>query len=160
MNDLLRGHRTLVAFFYTRCMNPAKCSLTVTRLASIARNLEQSDAASDLLVLACTYDPDFDLGPRLEAYGRDRGFPFGDKSMMVRCVNGWDLLRNAFKLKVGYSAATVNDHAREIFLVGSELEVEPLSPDSLAGPSFPLKRAPAAEGLDLDAVAAASCCCG
>lgn len=140
LNDLLRGHRTLLAFFYTRCMNPAKCSLTVTRLAAIARNLEQSDPPSELLVLACTYDPDFDTGLQLEAYGRDRNFPFRKTSMMVRCVEGWDSLRDAFKLRVGYSATTVNDHAREVFLIGPALDIEPLSPENLVRPPFLEKR--------------------
>ncbi|MEX2697075.1 SCO family protein [Rhizobium mongolense] len=160
VNDLLRGNRTLLAFFYTRCMNPTKCSLTVTRLATIARNLEQSDPPSDLLVLACTYDPDFDLGPRLEAYGRDRGFPFNEKSMMVRCVSGWDVLRDIFRLKVGYSATTVNDHAREVFLIGPELSVEPLSAESLASLSLLETSVSGSAVIDIDAVAAASCCCG
>jgi protein SCO1/2 len=158
MDDLLRGHRTLLAFFYTRCMNPAKCSLTVTRLASVARDLEQSDDVSGLLVLACTYDPDFDHDLRLQAYGRDRGFPFRENSMMVRCVDGWDLLRGVLDLKVGYSAATVNDHARELFLVGPELDVEPLSPDSIARPLVLAIQARGAENLDVTAVAG-SCCC-
>ena len=32
------GATTVLAFFYTRCMNPARCSLTITRLAGLARS--------------------------------------------------------------------------------------------------------------------------
>jgi protein SCO1/2 len=160
LTDLLCGQRTIFAFFYTRCMNPAKCSLTVTRLAAIARDLEQSGPFPDLQVLACTYDPDFDLAFRLEAYGRDRGFPFTERSMLLRCVDSWEVLRTAFRLRVGYSATTVNDHARDVFLVGPELGIEPLSPESLARPPFVQARGAGSDILDLGAIAATSCCCG
>ncbi|MCV9945135.1 SCO family protein [Rhizobium sp. BT-175] len=160
LTDLLCGQRTIFAFFYTRCMNPTKCSLTVTRLATIARDLEQSAPFSDLRVLACTYDPDFDLGFRLEAYGHDRGFPFTEKSVMVRCVESWEVLRDTFRLRVGYSATTVNDHARDVFLVGPELDIEPLSPESLARPLFVQERGAGSDILSIGAIAAKSCCCG
>jgi cytochrome oxidase Cu insertion factor (SCO1/SenC/PrrC family) len=158
LTDLLCDRRTILAFFYTRCMNPAKCSLTVTRLAAIARDAQQSDPSSNLRVLACTYDPDFDLSFRLEAYGRDRGFPFTENSMMLRCVEGWELLRDTFRLRVGYSATTVNDHAREVFLVGPELNIEPLSPEMLGKPSLMQKRRGVSEILGV--IGATSCCCG
>src|SRR5262249_19158003 len=86
LRELLGRQRTLLAFFYTRCMNPEKCSLTVTRLAAIAQALERSPKEPDLRVLACSYDPDFDRGQRLTAYGRDRGFPFSERAMMLRCI--------------------------------------------------------------------------
>jgi protein SCO1/2 len=35
---LLRNRTSLIAFFYTRCMNPAKCSLTISRLAELTRH--------------------------------------------------------------------------------------------------------------------------
>ena len=38
MAELLAGRDTILAFFYTRCMNPARCSLTITRLAGLARS--------------------------------------------------------------------------------------------------------------------------
>ena len=79
---------------------------------------------------------------------------------MVRCVAGWDILRSVFDLKVGYSASTVNDHARELFLVGPELGVEPLSPDSIARPLFLGKQARDVENLDVAAVAGSGCCSG
>lgn len=160
LNALLRGRHTVLGFFYTRCMNPAKCSLTVTRLAAIARDLEKSDRSSDLLVLACTYDPDFDVGSQLEAYGRDREFPFRERSMLLRCVEGWDRLRESFRLRVGYSATTVNDHAREVFLVGPTLGVDPISPESLAGAAFPIRRLSNLTVIDIDGVAVVSHCCG
>ena len=40
-SEAFSGRPTALAFFYTRCMNPEKCSLTVTRLGRLARLLER-----------------------------------------------------------------------------------------------------------------------
>lgn len=125
---LLRRRTSLIAFFYTRCMNPAKCSLTVTRLAGLARDLR----GRDLNLLGFSYDGAYDTPVRLLAYGRDRGFPFGEGARLIRCRAGWKGIRAAFGLRVGYGQATVNDHAREIFLVRPDLDAIGLDPESLA----------------------------
>ena len=36
----LPGHPTIVVFFYTRCDNPLKCTLTITKLGQMQRALE------------------------------------------------------------------------------------------------------------------------
>ena len=38
--EFFRGHPSIVVFFYTRCDNPLKCSLTVTKLARVQQLLE------------------------------------------------------------------------------------------------------------------------
>ena len=38
--DLLTAQSTVLAFFYTRCMNPNRCSLTITLLAALARSAD------------------------------------------------------------------------------------------------------------------------
>ena len=126
--ELLRRRTSLIAFFYTRCMNPAKCSLTVTRLAGLARELH----ALDLNLLGFSYDGAYDTPPRLTAYGRDRGFPFGERARLIRCRSGWKGVRAGFGLKVGYGQASVNDHARELFLVSPDLDAIGLDPEALA----------------------------
>ncbi|HEV2818346.1 MAG TPA: SCO family protein [Allosphingosinicella sp.] len=126
--ELLRRRTSLVAFFYTRCMNPAKCSLTITRLAGIAREYEERD----LNLLGFSYDGAYDTPARLLAYGRDRGFPFGEHARLIRCRTGWSGVRAAFRLRVGYGQATVNDHARELFLVRPDFGAVGLDPEALA----------------------------
>jgi protein SCO1/2 len=134
LDALLNGRRALIAFFYTRCMNPDKCSLTITRLAAVAKHLAQTADVADTLILACSYDPDFDRPDRLEAYGRARSFPFDGNALLVRCVGGWDTMRAAFRLRVGYSASTVNDHARELFWCSPDLISRELPCEILALP--------------------------
>ena len=48
----------MLTFFYTRCMNPLKCSATVTGLGRIARRVAED--ALDANVAGISYDPGFD----------------------------------------------------------------------------------------------------
>ncbi|MFH8252314.1 SCO family protein [Microbacterium sp. B2969] len=124
--DLIEGE-TVLAFFYTRCMNPARCSLTITRLAALA--------GGDRAVVAMSYDPAFDSPARLRRYGADRGFAFGERARLVRTVDAWPAVRELFGLRVGYGPSTVNEHARELFLVrraGEGVVVQGLDPDAIA----------------------------
>lgn len=132
--DLLQGRVSLVAFFYTRCMNPLKCSLTVARLGALARVAAIHPAAADLGVFAISYDSDFDSAQRLLTFGRDRGFPFGERARLLRCDAGWDTLRRMFALQVGYTATTVNGHARELFVVSGRLEATTIDCERLLEP--------------------------
>jgi protein SCO1/2 len=113
--DFLTRAPTVVAFFYTRCDNPRKCSLTITSLGELCRDL--GDRLGSVQVAAVTYDPGFDIPARLQRYGRDRGLPFGPAVRMFRAVAGWDRLRAHFVLRVGYSASVVNRHGIELFLL-------------------------------------------
>ncbi|HEX5729481.1 SCO family protein [Microbacterium sp.] len=131
MADLLAGHDSIMAFFYTRCMNPARCSLTITRLAGLAR----SDPDGRTIV-AMTYDPDYDSPQRMRRYGAERGFPFGERARLIRASEGWPEVRAMFGLRVGYGPVTVNEHARELFLVGDDLVARMADPDAVfTGPT-------------------------
>lgn len=132
--DLLAGHRSIVGFFYTRCMNPAKCSLTVTRLAALARQLAQADDGEAWRVLAITYDPRFDTPARLRDFGAARDFPYADNSRLIRCSTHWKTVREALRLQVGYGASTVNEHARECFIISPQLTACPIGGEALTDP--------------------------
>ncbi len=64
--DYLGRADTAVAFFYTRCQNPNKCSLTITKLGDLQRRLADLGMPGVQLA-AITYDPGFDLPDRLAA---------------------------------------------------------------------------------------------
>lgn len=115
----------LVAPFYTRCMNPAKCSLTIANLARTAQDLP------GLTRLGLTYDPAFDTAFRLRNYGLDRQFVYGPRARLVRCIRGWPALRGALQLRAGYGGSTVNAHARELLLFDAARTIWRLPPDWL-----------------------------
>jgi protein SCO1 len=118
------GKPSVVAFFYTRCDSPYKCSLTVTKLGRLQVLLEERGLAERLRLAAITYDPDFDVPKRLETYGRDRNVRFGDDVRFFRTTSesGFDRLAQYFQLGVGYGSSTVNRHRIEAHLLDTQGE--------------------------------------
>lgn len=127
--ELFDDKAALIAFFYTRCMNPQKCSLTISRLGEAARQVARQETA--IGCFGITYDPRFDTSPRLAAYGHDRRFPFSNASRLLRCTSGWSILRDIFGLRVGFGASVINGHARELFIVNRGKHAKRCNPDAV-----------------------------
>ncbi len=119
----------VLALFYTRCMNPLKCSLTITRLAKCASTEPR------LSYVGMSYDPDYDTSHRLRIYGEDRHFPFDANARLVRSVDQWDEIQKALNLRAGYGTTTVNSHEREVFVVASDRQAWRIPPDWLLYPA-------------------------
>jgi protein SCO1 len=111
------GRPSVVAFFYTRCMNPNKCSLTITKLARLQERLGGERLQGRVNVAAITYDPAYDLPRRLYGYGADRGMRFDDRNRLLRATGTIERLRERFDLGVGYGTVTVNRHRGELFVL-------------------------------------------
>ncbi len=120
-SDAFSGRPTALAFFYTRCINPEKCSLTVTRIARLARRLVTEEL--DANVAGITYDPGFDRPARLKTYGADRGMIFSPRCCLLRTVGPFDPLREAFDLGVGFGPVTVNRHRLDLVVLDASLGV-------------------------------------
>jgi cytochrome oxidase Cu insertion factor (SCO1/SenC/PrrC family) len=115
--SFLVGRPSVVAFFYTRCMVPEKCSLTITKLARLQRKLATESLTGRVNVAAITYDPAFDLPSRMRAYGLDRGVAFDRQNRLLRAPHGIEPLRRYFDLQVGFGPATVNRHRLELYVL-------------------------------------------
>jgi cytochrome oxidase Cu insertion factor (SCO1/SenC/PrrC family) len=111
------GKPSLLAFFYTRCENPYKCSLTVTKLARLQTLIAQRGRVAELKLAAITYDPEFDLPARLRSYGTDRGMRFTSSARFFRATSGFPELSRHLGLGVNYGASTVNRHRIELYLL-------------------------------------------
>ncbi|HTC05331.1 MAG TPA: SCO family protein [Xanthobacteraceae bacterium] len=120
--DFLYGRPSVVTFFYTRCMNPEKCSLTVSKLAALQRGLAGTELGSRINVGAFTYDPTYDHARRLQIYGMERGFRFDDHNRFIRTVGSFAPLQAKFDLGVGFGATTVNRHSVELLILDAEGE--------------------------------------
>jgi cytochrome oxidase Cu insertion factor (SCO1/SenC/PrrC family) len=118
-----QGKPSVVAFFYTRCDNPYKCSLTITKLATLQGRLEERGLQGALKVAAITYDPGFDLPNRLRSYGNDRGMRFGEDARFFRATSGFQEIRRRFDLGVNYGASTVNRHQTEVYLLNDQGDI-------------------------------------
>lgn len=118
--ELFRGHPTIVVFFYTRCDNPLKCSLTITKLARVQKLLEERGLAGRVHTAAITYDPAYDLPERLLRYGQARGLRLDAHHRMLRATSGFDALRRHFQLGVNFIESLVNRHRIEVYLLDAE----------------------------------------
>lgn len=115
--DLFLGIPSVLTFFYSRCMNPNKCSLTITKLARLQKLIDSEGLAGRFNVAAVTYDPEFDLPRRLCAYGADRGMSFDGHNRLLRTTGSFEPFRRWLDLGVGYGSTTVNQHRLDIVIL-------------------------------------------
>jgi cytochrome oxidase Cu insertion factor (SCO1/SenC/PrrC family) len=119
--EAFAGRPSALAFFYTRCMNPEKCSLTVTRLARLARRLAAEQVEAN--IAGISYDPRFDRPGRLRTYGADRAMDFSPRCSLLRTVGPFDPIRHALTLGVGYGPVTVNRHRLELIVLDPSMRI-------------------------------------
>ena len=118
--EFFQGRPSIVAFFYTRCDNPLKCSLTVTKLARIQQLLDAEGVSDQINTAGLTYDPGFDSPERLFHYGAHRGVRFASHHRLLRTRDGLDSVRKHFKLGVNFIESLVNRHRIEIYILDAK----------------------------------------
>jgi protein SCO1/2 len=116
-SEFFRGQPCVVMFFYTRCDNPQKCSLTIAKLARVQGLLLERGLADQIRTAAITYDPGFDSPDRLRGYGKSRGVHLSGAHRMLRPIDGINALRTHFKLGVNFVESLVNRHRIEVYLL-------------------------------------------
>lgn len=114
---------SIVAFFYTRCDNPQKCSLTIAKLAQIQRLITARGLGPDIHVAAITYDAGFDIPARLRRYGESRGFGANRENRLLRTVRGFEQIRSHFQLGVNFIGSLVNRHRIELYILDGKGQI-------------------------------------
>lgn len=122
--DFFQGKPTLLAFFYTRCRNPRKCTLTIHKLALIQNELKEQNISDQIKIAAVTYDPDHDTAGALQTYGLGRKFLFDENNKMFRVPNDFSSVVRAFDLGVNFNQSLVNQHRIELYLLNKDGSVE------------------------------------
>ncbi|MGB8193684.1 MAG: SCO family protein [Chitinophagaceae bacterium] len=118
LEAVIERRPTVVAFFYTRCMNPNKCTLTINKLGWLQQELLKVGAEVKLNLLAFTYDPSYDTPSKMHVFGENRGLIFGPHVQMLRTrPEDFSVLSDFFQLGVNHVASTVNQHRLELFLL-------------------------------------------
>jgi cytochrome oxidase Cu insertion factor (SCO1/SenC/PrrC family) len=115
--EFFRGHPSVVVFFYTRCDNPQKCSLTIAKLARVQNLLLERGLGDQIRTAAITYDPAFDIPERLRGYAQNRGVLMNVDHRMLRAIDGINELSAHFKLGVNFIESLVNRHRIEVYLL-------------------------------------------
>src|SRR5688572_3280067 len=118
-NEFFQGRPSIVVFFYTRCDNPLKCSLTVTKLARIQKLLKSHNLDEQIQTAAITYNTAFDLPERIRRYGEKRDVRLDALHRMLRATNGIEPLQQHFKLGINFIESLVNRHRIEAYILDS-----------------------------------------
>ncbi|HET9960043.1 MAG TPA: SCO family protein [Polyangiaceae bacterium] len=116
-DEVFVGHPSIVVFFYTRCENPEKCSLTVTKLGHLVRALQQRGLGSRIRTAAISYDPAWDSPERLAGYASSRGLTLSEDHRMLRAVEGQETLVSGFGLGVSFVESLVSRHRVELYIL-------------------------------------------
>ncbi|HEX8275890.1 MAG TPA: SCO family protein [Longimicrobiaceae bacterium] len=124
--ELFVGRPSIVVFFYTRCDNPSKCSLTITRLARVQEMLRARGLADAVNTAAVTYDPAFDGPERLRRYAEERGVRLGPGHRALRPTAGFDALRRYLGLGVNFTGSLVSRHRIEAYVLDARGRVAAL----------------------------------
>jgi protein SCO1/2 len=119
--ERFRGQPSIVAFFYTRCDNPLKCTLTLSKLSRVQTILEERGLFDRIGTAAITYDPAYDTPERLLRFGRNRGFRVDSQHhALLRATAGLNILKRHFELGVNFFESLVSRHRIEIFVLDQE----------------------------------------
>lgn len=116
-DELFVGKPSFVVFFYTRCDNPRKCSLSIAKLATLQRAIDASGLSGQVRTAAITYDPAWDVPDRLLGYARQRGVRLDADHRMLRSdPASLPVIQRHFGLGVNYVESLVNRHRVEAFV--------------------------------------------
>lgn len=118
--ECVGGKATILAFFYTRCENPRKCALTMSKLAVVQGILMRSGVGAEVNITAVTYDPSYDIPHRMRVFANDHGLELGNNCNVLRAVDRHDEFIEAFDVQVNYADSIVNHHAIELLLLNKE----------------------------------------
>lgn len=125
LDDVMNQKPTVVSFFYTRCMNPNKCTITINKLGWLQKRLIEMGLENEVNILAFTYDPSYDTPTRMRMFGENRGMEFGSNTHVLRTSpEEFNVLSDFFQLGVNHVASTVNQHRLELFILNQNGRIE------------------------------------
>ncbi len=123
--EFFKDSYSIISFFYTRCDNPNKCSLTISKLAQLQKLIDPSNLKNQIKIAAITYDSAYDKPDRIKIYGEERKFQFNENYKSFRVVGeGFDLLKDYLQLGVNYVGSIVSQHRIELFVLGKNSIVD------------------------------------
>ena len=115
---------TLLTFFYTRCQNDAKCSATISQLASLQNHLNSLSLNNKVRLVAITFEPQHDSPDLLKRYLTDRGVKLGSEAMAIKLdTEGHQALMEELLVPVGYNSGWVNGHGIEAVLLDKDKRI-------------------------------------
>jgi protein SCO1/2 len=111
----------VVTFFYTRCQNAKKCSMAVSRLGELQRQLASLGLDDEVRLLAISYEPQFDTPERIHRFASERGLAVGDRARALQLdASRHRLLVDEIEAPANFNAGWVNTHGVELSLLDAQ----------------------------------------
>jgi cytochrome oxidase Cu insertion factor (SCO1/SenC/PrrC family) len=115
------GMPSALAFFYTRCGNPARCARTVEAMATLRRLLDRSGWGQRVRCLLITFDPERDSVEELKRFGESRSLALGPRMLLLRAEpQRLQRVIDGLEVPVNFNADRVNTHGLALFLLDSQ----------------------------------------
>jgi protein SCO1/2 len=117
-----RGRPVALTFYYTRCDNPNKCSVAVTRMAELRQSLDSRGMRSSVLLALVTYDPDFDSPQRMLRFAESRGGKLDQHMLSLRLsdVAAVERFVDAMGAAASFGRGHVAAHSADLILLDRE----------------------------------------
>ena len=117
-----KDHPSIVVFFYTRCENHNKCSLTINKLGRLQRLLKEKGLSRRVKTASISYDSVFDSPALIKNYCMKRRVMFDDyhKGFRVLDRNKTSDLLSYFTSSVNFNGSLVNKHQVELHILNKE----------------------------------------
>ena len=117
LRDLM-NKPAVITFFYTRCQNGRKCSMAVSQLGALQRQLAQAGIADKVRLIAISYEAQFDTPERINRYATDRGFSLGENALALQLESSQQQrLVDELQAPANYNAGWINTHGVELSLL-------------------------------------------
>lgn len=111
----------LITFFYSRCQNSKKCSMAVSRLSALQRQLAQAGIDERVRLLAISYEPQFDTPERINSFASARGLRLGQNALALQLDSSREQqLTDELQAPVNFSSGWVNTHGVELSLLDAD----------------------------------------
>lgn len=125
LEDVIDHKPTVITFFYTRCMNPNKCTLTINKIGWLQNKLAELRLEHKVNLLAFTYDPNHDTPSKMRAFAENRGLKFDSNTHVLRTQpEEFRIISDFFQLGVNHVASTVNQHRLELFILNQNGSIQ------------------------------------
>lgn len=114
-----KGKPIIATFFYTRCGNLNKCSMTVSKLVQLERELLAS-GIEDFHILAFSLDPAYDTPKQMKTFAEDRGVDEGSHITLLKLSKLQDNGRFLREMNAAVSyqvSSMVSFHGVELLLL-------------------------------------------
>lgn len=120
--EYFKGHPTVVVFFYTRCENHNKCSLTINKLGKFQKLIKEKGLEKKVKTASISYDSVFDKPDVIKQYGLIRHAKFDgfNRSFRVLDRDKMSLILNYFDSSVNFNGNLVNKHQVELHVLDNE----------------------------------------